>query len=44
MRRRYLRQRRLKEEQARDLERINMAADRLNAEASDVLKYQSTKK
>lgn len=42
--RRYLRQRRLKEEQARDLERINIAADRLNAEASDVLKYQSTKK
>jgi hypothetical protein len=40
----YLRQRRLKEEQARDLERINMAADRLNAEASDVLEYQTTEK
>jgi metal-responsive CopG/Arc/MetJ family transcriptional regulator len=40
--RRYLRQRRLKEEQARDLERINMAADRLNAEATDVLEYQTT--
>ena len=28
--------------EARDLERINAAFDRLNSEASDVLEYQST--
>lgn len=28
-------------EQARDIERINAAADRLNAEAADVLEYQA---
>jgi hypothetical protein len=27
--------------QARDIERINAAADRLNAEAEDVLEYQA---
>ncbi len=37
----YLRERTRKQIHARDLERINAAADRLNAEAEDVLGYQS---
>ena len=37
----YLRERTRKLIHARDLERINAAADRLNAEAEDVLGYQS---
>lgn len=37
----YLRERTRKRIHARDLERINAAADRLNAEAEDVLSYQS---
>jgi len=40
--RRYLRERERAEANARDLERINRAADTLNAEATDVLEYQST--
>ncbi|MBZ5660132.1 MAG: ribbon-helix-helix protein, CopG family [Acidobacteriia bacterium] len=36
----YLRERTRKRIHARDLERINAAADRLNAEAEDVLGYQ----
>jgi len=40
--RKYFRQRARKEVQARDLERINAAADRLNSEAADVLEYQSS--
>ncbi len=39
--REFLRQRTLAAIQARDLERINAAAQRLNAEASDVLEYQA---
>ena len=39
--REYLRQRARAAVQARDLERINAAAQRLNAEASDVLEYQA---
>jgi metal-responsive CopG/Arc/MetJ family transcriptional regulator len=38
--REFLRQRARAAIQARDLERINAAAERLNAEASDVLEYQ----
>jgi hypothetical protein len=37
----FLRQRARAAVQARDLERINAAAQRLNAEASDVMEYQS---
>ncbi len=39
--REFLRQRARAAIQARDLERINAAAQRLNAEASDVLEYQA---
>jgi metal-responsive CopG/Arc/MetJ family transcriptional regulator len=38
--RRYLRERARAAIHARDLERINRAADRLNREAEDVLEYQ----
>jgi metal-responsive CopG/Arc/MetJ family transcriptional regulator len=38
--RRFLRERARAEIQAHDLERINQAAARLNAEAADVLEYQ----
>ncbi|HWZ43876.1 MAG TPA: hypothetical protein VNW97_10380 [Candidatus Saccharimonadales bacterium] len=38
--RRYLRERKQAEEQAHDLERLNLAAGRLNMEAADVLEYQ----
>jgi metal-responsive CopG/Arc/MetJ family transcriptional regulator len=37
----YFRERARKKIHARDLERINAAADRLNAEAEEVLTYQS---
>jgi len=37
----YLRQRTRAAMNARDLERINAAADRLNAEALDALQYQA---
>ena len=40
--RRYIKSRAHAEIQARDVERINRAADRLNAEAADVLEYQFT--
>jgi metal-responsive CopG/Arc/MetJ family transcriptional regulator len=39
--RRYLRERARAAVQARDLERINAASDRLNSEAADVLEYQA---
>ena len=39
--RRHFRRRAWAAEQRRDLERINAAADRLNAEAEDVLEYQA---
>lgn len=39
--RKYLRERRRAALHARDLQRINRAADRLNQEASDVLQYQA---
>jgi metal-responsive CopG/Arc/MetJ family transcriptional regulator len=39
--REFLRKRARSAVQARDLERINAAAQRLNAEASDVMEYQS---
>jgi metal-responsive CopG/Arc/MetJ family transcriptional regulator len=39
--REFLRQRARAAVQARDLERINAAAQRLNAEASDVMEYQA---
>lgn len=39
--RRHFRRRAWAAEQARDIERINAAADRLNAEAEDVLEYQA---
>jgi len=39
--RRYLRERAKAALQARDLERINNAADRLNLEAAEVLDYQA---
>jgi len=38
--REYLGERARKEVQARDLDRLNKAAERLNAEAADVLGYQ----
>jgi metal-responsive CopG/Arc/MetJ family transcriptional regulator len=37
----YLRERRRRRIHARDLERINAAADRLNREAGEVLEYQA---
>ena len=39
--RQYLLQRAHARVQARDLERINEAADRLNAEAADIIGYQA---
>jgi metal-responsive CopG/Arc/MetJ family transcriptional regulator len=39
--REFLRQRARVAVQARDLERLNAAAQRLNAEASDVMEYQA---
>jgi metal-responsive CopG/Arc/MetJ family transcriptional regulator len=39
--RKYMRDRKRAALNARDLERINRAADRLNREAADVLEYQS---
>jgi len=39
--RRYLLQRARTAAQARDLERINAAADRLNAEAEEAMEYQT---
>jgi len=39
--RRYLLERERAAVQARDLERINHAADHLNAEAADVMEYQA---
>jgi metal-responsive CopG/Arc/MetJ family transcriptional regulator len=40
--REFLRERTRATLQARDLERINAAAQRLNAEAADVMEYQSS--
>ena len=40
--RRYLRERARAQAQARDLQRINHAAERLNAEAAEVLEYQTS--
>jgi len=40
--RRYMREQMRAQANARDLERINQAADRLNSEAADVLDYQAT--
>jgi metal-responsive CopG/Arc/MetJ family transcriptional regulator len=40
--RKYLQERAKAAAQARDLERINAAADRLNLEAADVLDYQAS--
>ena len=40
--RRFLRSRARAEVEARDLERINRASDRLNAEAVEVLDYQAS--
>ena len=40
--RRYLRERARTKAQARDLQRINQAAERLNAEANEVLEYQAS--
>src|SRR6202047_3420531 len=40
--RRYLLERERDAVQARDLERINHAADRLNSEAADVMEYQAS--
>ena len=37
----YFRERARKKIHARDLERLNAAADRLNSEADDVLSYQA---
>jgi metal-responsive CopG/Arc/MetJ family transcriptional regulator len=37
----YFREQTRRETHARDLERINAAADRLNLEAADVLEYQA---
>jgi hypothetical protein len=37
----YFEKKSVRKAYARDLERINVAADRLNAEAGDVLTYQS---
>jgi metal-responsive CopG/Arc/MetJ family transcriptional regulator len=39
--RRYLREQARAQANARDLERINRAAERLNSEAADVLDYQA---
>ncbi|MCU1297552.1 MAG: hypothetical protein JWO91_1830 [Acidobacteriaceae bacterium] len=39
--RRYLRERARQAVEARDLEKINIAAERLNSEAADVMEYQS---
>ena len=39
--RRHFRRQRRATEQAKDVDRINAAADRLNAEAEDVLEYQA---
>jgi metal-responsive CopG/Arc/MetJ family transcriptional regulator len=39
--RRFLREKARSEAHARDLERINRAAERLNLEAADVLEYQA---
>lgn len=39
--RQHFRRKERAEAQARDIERINAAADRLNAEAEDVLQYQA---
>ena len=41
--RQYLLQRAHARVQARDLERINEAADRLNSEAADIIGYQAPK-
>ena len=41
--RRYLRERAKAALQARDLERINNAADRLNLEVAEVLDYQASR-
>jgi metal-responsive CopG/Arc/MetJ family transcriptional regulator len=38
--RRYLRERRRASAHARDMEKINQAADELNSEVADVLEYQ----
>jgi metal-responsive CopG/Arc/MetJ family transcriptional regulator len=38
----YFRDRSRRKRHARDLERINTAADRLNSEAEDVLEYQTS--
>ena len=40
--REFLRERARAAAQARDLERINAAAQRLNAEAADVMEYQAS--
>lgn len=40
--REFLRQRAWAAVQARDLERVNAAAHRLNAEAADVMEYQAS--
>jgi metal-responsive CopG/Arc/MetJ family transcriptional regulator len=40
--RRYLLERERAAVQARDLERINLAADQLNAEVADVMDYQAS--
>ena len=40
--RKYLRERARAAVQARDLERLNRGADRLNAEAEEVLDYQTS--
>jgi metal-responsive CopG/Arc/MetJ family transcriptional regulator len=40
--RNYFRERSRTKVQARDLERINAAADRLNSEAAEVLDYQAS--
>lgn len=40
--RRYLRERARAALQARDLERLNRAADRLNIEAAEVLEFQAS--
>jgi metal-responsive CopG/Arc/MetJ family transcriptional regulator len=37
----YFRERSRRKTHARDLERINAAADRLNSEAADVMEYQA---
>jgi 3-hydroxyisobutyrate dehydrogenase-like beta-hydroxyacid dehydrogenase len=39
--RRHFRRQRRRAEQAKDIERINAAAQRLNAEAEDVMEYQA---